>query len=632
MGEWRFPSNDYGEIKGINDTGIAMFSGTPLQSLAREVCQNSLDASANKKTTIVEFNLFQLDCFKVPGRADLLDAFTRGKEFWKKQNSKQTEQFLKNANKSLSEEIFCDVLRISDHNTTGLLGSDGEINTDWTNLTKSSGASDKSASAGGSFGIGKFAPFACSKFNTVFYSTYDQNNKEAYQGVTRLVTFNDKNNNQTQGIGYFGEERNKPIIGQANFDENYKRSPKDYGTDIYIFGFKFSNEDWKKDIIVSILDGFLGALWRGKLEIKIENIKLNKNTLGTTIEQYKEELLPYTKSYYEVLISKNTKTFKEDFKELGEVELKLLLGKDSTPNKVSMIRKTGMKILEKEQKNSNIPFAGIMFINGEKLNEQLRQMENPEHTKWEPARAKDPKQGRQLLKELYRFINQKLDSLINENNTKSVDAAGVGIYLPDNPEDSQNGYEEVISDKINGVVIKEIKTKSPSLKPVGLYENIIDKETETEKEETETTQPTPDGNEEAWERKDIVNEITETGERPPNSTQAEIESIAKQPLPESVGASKIVLLCTNKESGCYTMKIIPDENAKDGVIQLYLSAETDKYKAPISKATINGQEAIVEDNAIKGITLTKEQPLIINLEIDYNEYCPMEVEINAIKD
>lgn len=80
------------------------------------------------------------------------------------------------------------------------------------------------------------------------------------------------------------------------------------------------------------------------------------------------------------------------------------------------------------------------------------------------------------------------------------------------------------------------------------------------------------------------------------------------------------------------MKIIPDENAKDGVIQLYLSAETDKYKAPISKATINGQEAIVEDNEIKGITLTKEQPLIINLEIDYNEYCPMEVEINAIKD
>lgn len=630
MGEWRFPSNDYGEIKGINDTGVAMFSGTPLQSLAREVCQNSLDASANKKTTVVEFNLFQIDCSDVPGKDSLLDAFKRGKDFWKKQKSKKTEQFLKDADSCL-KEIFCDVLRISDHNTTGLLGSDGEINTDWTNLTKSSGASDKDASAGGSFGIGKFAPFACSKFNTVFYSTHDLENKNAWQGVTRLVTFEDNSGKQTQGIGYYGEERNKPIIGQANLDDNFKRTSKDYGTDIYIFGFKFSNENWKKEIIVSVLDGFLGALWREKLEIKVENITLNQNTLGTTIEQYKDELLPHTKSYYEVLISENTKTFKENFKELGEVELKLLLGKDNTPNKVSMIRKTGMKILEKEQKNSNVPFAGIMFINGEKLNEELRQMENPEHTKWEPLRAKDPKQGRQLLKELYKFISQKLDNLINANTTKSVDAAGVGIYLPDNPEDSQSGYEEVVSEKICEVEVKKVKTKSPSQKPVGLYENIITSNQETETEVTDTMQKDQDGYEETWERKDTDSEIIETGERPPNSTCEEIENLTIQPLPESVGTSKIILLCTDKEKGCYTLKITPDENARDGIIQLFLSAETDKYKAPVNRATINGQEAIVEDNAIKGITLTKDQPLVINVEIDYNEYCPMEVVINALK-
>ena len=73
------------------------------------------------------------------------------------------------------------VLRISDFNTSGLLGSREEINTDWTNLTKSSGASDKKGTAGGSYGIGKYAPFACSDYATVFYSTYDINNEEAYQ-------------------------------------------------------------------------------------------------------------------------------------------------------------------------------------------------------------------------------------------------------------------------------------------------------------------------------------------------------------------------------------------------------------------------------------------------------------------
>lgn len=34
MSKWRFPSNDYGEKKGINDSGIATFRGTPLRSLA----------------------------------------------------------------------------------------------------------------------------------------------------------------------------------------------------------------------------------------------------------------------------------------------------------------------------------------------------------------------------------------------------------------------------------------------------------------------------------------------------------------------------------------------------------------------------------------------------------------------
>ena len=56
-------------------------------------------------------------------------------------------------------------------------------------LTKSSGSSDKKGPAGGSFGIGKFAPFACSDLFTVFYNTYDIEDECAYQGVSRLVTF-----------------------------------------------------------------------------------------------------------------------------------------------------------------------------------------------------------------------------------------------------------------------------------------------------------------------------------------------------------------------------------------------------------------------------------------------------------
>lgn len=159
---WRFPSNDYGENKGINDSGVSQFRGTPLKSLAREICQNSLDVAVEEKIK-VEFNMFSIESNKLPGRDVLRNTFERCLDFWKVQKGTDTKDFFTTAIKEIEKEQ-CTFLRISDFNTRGLTGSKGEINTNWTNLTKSSGVSDKRGTAGGSFGIGKFAPFACSLF------------------------------------------------------------------------------------------------------------------------------------------------------------------------------------------------------------------------------------------------------------------------------------------------------------------------------------------------------------------------------------------------------------------------------------------------------------------------------------
>ena len=80
MIKWRFPSNDHGENKGINDSGVATFRGTPLKSLAREICQNSLDA-ARKETVIVEFNVFEVPTNSLPGADVLVDVFERCRKF-----------------------------------------------------------------------------------------------------------------------------------------------------------------------------------------------------------------------------------------------------------------------------------------------------------------------------------------------------------------------------------------------------------------------------------------------------------------------------------------------------------------------------------------------------------------------
>lgn len=187
--KWNFPSNNYGQIFGIADSGVETFKGTPIKSLAREICQNSLDAALeNNEPTRIEFKTFELDPRKIPDYNGLEDALNRALDFWSQQKSTKAKTFFKQALAVMHKPtITC--LRISDFNTSGLVGSREEYNSPWCNLTKSSGASDKSGSNGGSFGIGKFAPYACSSIRTVFYSTSDKEGVCASQGVSRLTSF-----------------------------------------------------------------------------------------------------------------------------------------------------------------------------------------------------------------------------------------------------------------------------------------------------------------------------------------------------------------------------------------------------------------------------------------------------------
>lgn len=165
--KWSFPSNNHGDINGISNSGVETFQGTPLKSLAREICQNSLDAAIDNTVVEVEFKSFTLETEELPDASSLKKAFVASLDFWSQQSSKKAQDFFERAIKAI-EVGTVPFLRVSDFNTSGLLGSKGEYNTPWCNLTKSSGASDKAGSSGGSFGIGKFAPFVCSDFRTVF--------------------------------------------------------------------------------------------------------------------------------------------------------------------------------------------------------------------------------------------------------------------------------------------------------------------------------------------------------------------------------------------------------------------------------------------------------------------------------
>lgn len=618
MAFWYFPSNDHGENKGINDSGVATFRGTPLKSLAREIGQNSLDA-AREKTVRVDFSVFELPTSSIPDATVLKQTFEKCLAFWNGQKAKTTKDFFKNAIERINaESVF--ILRISDFETKGLTGSrkTNDINTDWMRLTKSSGSSDKKGPAGGSFGIGKFAPFACSDFSTVFYSTYDCEDVCAYQGVSRLVTFERDDGETTQGIGYFGNDRNTPEFTTLNLDPSFSREPGDYGTDIYVIGYRFAQNDWVTDIVVSILDSFLGAIWNEKLAVNVGSVRIDKATLPSLMEEYSESLAnTYVPEYYQVLTNPETKWFESNHLGLGTIKLGYLLNSGDFHRKVAMIRQTGMKIKDGDRINGFISFAGVLFIEGDTINEKLRVLENPEHTEWQPDRSTNPIEARQLIKSIYDYLKKTLEDLVSQDTQKEIDAVGVAQFIPDVIEDEKNqNKEESISDTVVEIEKKVIKRKyNPEAVSVDSGKDEVEKDVDV----------LPGGGDLDWIHTDDPVDIIYPP-RPPQPVDYVEGNEKRIKTTKEIKPSKFMCICSSPDEGRYMIDFVPSVDSVNGSLVFFLSGETDSFKASILKASlIGGSELSIDGNVLSGLVFKNGQHIRINLQLDYKDYCSMEV-------
>lgn len=233
---------------GITDANSECFRKAPLPSLAKEICQNSIDANLEDESVLptkVEFHSFYISKDKIPQFEQLKEEIRQCKEVGEQFiNDSSTANFFSEALDVCNKEEIC-VLRISDFNTTGIIGSESELpHSVWNTFIKSIGVSDKADNKGGSKGVGKFACFAVSKLNTVFYSTLDKDSKEANIGVAQLISHNSR-----VARGYCGVDKGLPIYKQLCLDPDFeKRHGTNYGTDIYVIGFDKTDE-WEKKII-----------------------------------------------------------------------------------------------------------------------------------------------------------------------------------------------------------------------------------------------------------------------------------------------------------------------------------------------------------------------------------------------
>ena len=459
---WRFPRLDGGNEQGFNNSGIETFNGSEMyDNLAREICQNSLDAKDDSVDAPVEvhFKVIDVNVKDYPSIVDLIYVIDRCKEYWNARMDSKLENFFKLVN-DLRKKDSMSLLIASDYNTTGLTGSKSAKyeKTKWNALTHSDGVSDKGEDSGGSYGIGKNAPYVCSRLRTVFYNTYAKDGERAFQGTTRLMTHLNDDGEETVGTGlYYDKDSQKPIYADddCKFRDLFKRGM--YGTDVVMLAFD-KREGWQDSIEKAIIKNFFIAIHEEKLVVRIDDTRIiDSNRLEEIITKHSvidEDMKVYKELYEARTKRKDHIVCKNSFlaDEEDEVELYIRID-ESYSRKVAELRSTGM-IIRVRGKNVAKPYAAVMIVRGKKLNKILKSMEPPKHDKWDPEIISDEterKKGNNIRGKIIKWVNNTIDEVCKSDFIDEIDPDGMSHFLPDELEDGK----KTPTDQANSIESKQ---------------------------------------------------------------------------------------------------------------------------------------------------------------------------------
>lgn len=469
---WRFPPLSGGTRQGYTNNDIEVFKGQELiDNLAREICQNSLDAHIEGTDTPVRvvFELKQLaragyDVFSQYG--ECLDGCRR---YWGEEMDAKLSRFVSGAEATLTEENI-PVLIASDYNTKGLSGShNGKLSSSWEALTGSDGISVKSDdNSAGSYGIGKNAPFACSSLSMVFYNTVAEENESAFIGVARLATLLNPSGKPTQRVGKYqkNDEENEQWSPIFNTDKNAFRDcfhRAERGTDVIIVGFT-QTANWVKNVTKAILKNFFVAISENRLVVELKDGIDIRTIDAATISQLFSDLsddpeMTATSQLYKAF---TTPDCKKTHEVLEPDDVEVYVKSDSSYKRtIANFRATGM-LVGTYYKRIFQHYAAVVVVRGPKLGELLKDTEPPRHNRWdykqiEVSDRSKRKKAREAIRSIDEFVLDLLKSQFEVVTEDTVDAAGVGEYIPDDI-DGLGGQSE--GDDILKVKIKIGKIKT----------------------------------------------------------------------------------------------------------------------------------------------------------------------------
>lgn len=657
---WDFAVCENAMLTGADGADAAsVFRKAPICSIVKESLQNSIDALApgNDGPVIVEFSCFNLPKNQFPDYEYLSYAIQKSKEYAVPDGNSQKENFYKAAEECIAKEEIL-FLRISDRNTTGLVGVNADIkdpvakkNSKWLHLVRGMGMSNKGNGEGGSHGKGKSAAIANSLLSTLFYSTYAQDEQRGFAGVSFLSTFVDDSpeKNLHLGTGYYciNDGKCTPIPDCISLDPSYLRS--EYGTDIYIAGFA-NEHNWEKHMLICVLNEFLLAVYMNKVEVRLPSYLINAEKLPDLMKEYRkicDELEVEEKENYADICwaaineSENLSDNETISYENMEITLKLYLIKGGKSTKVDMIRQKGMRI-QAYTGRKPVPITGCLYIFGDTINRYLAGLEDETHSEWQPKRAgkdnsPEVKQAERVIRKIKGYISKKIDELFETSSGNSLEAEGVEDYFPvdlDNGE-GNNTLDAVQTGSIVELPLKPYKPakSSPELDYLEKKIGTEPYPTEDHNPEDNTTEPVdvpgpnpepgpgPGPNPPGPDPDPLVHE-----ERSETLIELDKANATKPPKPIKLVRNKLI---GKGQNGEYTLAICVDQNCA-AFIHLNLSGEEAKEKARILRAATQTNPNIsVAEGIIGPVELTGGKLEKISVTLVEKLRCSWEVKVIA---
>ena len=448
MGErWQFSAIPCIEESTFNKI-LERFYNFGVSGLVRENIQNSLDGKIPGTTepVIVTIKTGSINKNDIPGLDEIKERIKclQGRNNY----TKETIEHMKN---KMDDEIV-NYISFEDFNTKGLRGalngqSDDPKDT-WSIYAYNKGVHTEEddekleKSRGGSHGIGKIASNAASDLYMMYFANCDEDGNKHLGGTVQLIEHKFKNHHY-RSTGYFtdvkdlGNNRTKFYPFENKFHEVFSKDTRGLKIIIPFLRDQFNDED---EILKSVCDSFFIAILENKLQVIINDKKLDKDTIKDYIKNEKyyvqnvEEIKKdFTPIYFDTYLQEDPMDLKiSDLKEDYDFKLFFKYDPSILTGRVGVIRTIGMKIEDKKVKNNvRKPFNAVLIPKSIKEDAFLKSLENESHTELSYEHIKDQK----LQKNAKKFINN-----ISNEISKVIEEA----IKKNNPTDGKMDTKDII--------------------------------------------------------------------------------------------------------------------------------------------------------------------------------------------